>query len=570
MCFSRQRRAIFDFSSDHMTPKNRFNEPTFRLTRHTNHWKNTAFRDSSNIWRGCIFFLLTFAQLHLLSSDFTSSHLLFICFSTLHIVGSLLFKLPSTTFRASAIYPNFTEYCACHKKWPSKIPKCCAGHKKWHSKITKYCACHKKWHSKITKYCACHEKWCASLIVVTYETSFTMRGATGITLQPHQILRLPRKIALQNQRKICRKQLKRQFQCGDDSSMIRAWSDHDPSMNSSSRTRPFAEVTFRASETHFVLEITTFRVSAIYPNFTEYCACHKKWHSKIPKCRASHKKWHSRITKSLQDHQILRLPRKVRLLLNCYWTVTELLLNCYWTELLLNCSWTELLLNCYWTGTELLLNWPVTELFLNCYWTELLLNCYWTKLLLNWAVTELLLNCYWTELLLNWAVTELLLDCYWTDLLLDWDWTVTELLLNWAVDELSCYWTVTGLLLNWPVTGLWLNCYWTVTELSCWWTELLLNCYWTVTELTCYWTVTELLLNWPVTELLLSCYCSELLLLFLNLRNSEVSQLNFLWWCILNSLKCIPVCLSSQCTENSRIPLHVSCQDKKAAQEKRR
>ena len=73
----------------------RFNEPTFRLTRHTNHWKNTAFRDFSNIWRGCIFFLLTFAQLHLLSSDFTSSHLLFICFSTLHIVGSLLFKLPS-------------------------------------------------------------------------------------------------------------------------------------------------------------------------------------------------------------------------------------------------------------------------------------------------------------------------------------------------------------------------------------------------------------------------------------------------------------------------------------------
>ena len=84
----------------------RFNEPTFRLTRHTNHWKNTAFRDFSNIWRGWIFFLLTFALLYLLSSDSTSSsdftflwlyfiYLLFICFSTLHIVGSLLFKLPS-------------------------------------------------------------------------------------------------------------------------------------------------------------------------------------------------------------------------------------------------------------------------------------------------------------------------------------------------------------------------------------------------------------------------------------------------------------------------------------------
>ena len=85
----------------------RFNEPTFRLTRHTNHWKNTAFRDFSNIWRGCIFFLLTFAQLHLLSSDFTSSHLLFICFSTLHIVGSLLFKLPSMKNYRSGIYCLF-------------------------------------------------------------------------------------------------------------------------------------------------------------------------------------------------------------------------------------------------------------------------------------------------------------------------------------------------------------------------------------------------------------------------------------------------------------------------------
>ena len=72
----------------------RFNRPTFRLTRHTNHWKNTAFRDFSNIWRGCIFFLLTFALLHLLSADLTT----LLCFSTVHIVGSLLFKLPSIMY----------------------------------------------------------------------------------------------------------------------------------------------------------------------------------------------------------------------------------------------------------------------------------------------------------------------------------------------------------------------------------------------------------------------------------------------------------------------------------------
>ena len=62
----------------------RFNRPTFGLTRHTNHWKNTAFRDFSNIWRGCIFCLLTFALLHLLSADLTT----LLCFSTVHIVGS--------------------------------------------------------------------------------------------------------------------------------------------------------------------------------------------------------------------------------------------------------------------------------------------------------------------------------------------------------------------------------------------------------------------------------------------------------------------------------------------------
>ena len=37
----------------------RFNRPTFRLTRHTNHWKNTAFHDFSNIWRGFFFFWLS-------------------------------------------------------------------------------------------------------------------------------------------------------------------------------------------------------------------------------------------------------------------------------------------------------------------------------------------------------------------------------------------------------------------------------------------------------------------------------------------------------------------------------
>ena len=302
------------------------------------------------------------------------------------------FLLKITTFRAPAIYSNFTEYCAWHKKW----------------------------HSKITKCCACHEKWFSWLISVTYETSFTMcgatsitlqphqmlplprkmmriidcrtsftmRGATGITLQPHQILRLPRKSALQNLSEILRERLKRQFQCAADSSMIRAWSDHELVISHPPVRRGY----FSRFGDAFCIENYNISRSGYLFKFHRILRLPRKV--------------------TLRHHQILRLPRKVRLLLNCDWT--ELLLSCYWTvtKLLLSCYWTvtELILDCHWTVTELACYWAVTELLLNCYWTELLLNCYWTvtQLLLNWPVTELLL----TQLLLNWPVTELLLNCY--------------------------------------------------------------------------------------------------------------------------------------------------------------
>ena len=81
--------------------------------------------------------------------------------------------------------------------------------------------------SKLTKYCACHEKWISWLILDTNETLFTMRGATCVIVQTHQILRLPRKMTVQNLKEICWKRMKRHFQCAADPSMIRAWSDHE-------------------------------------------------------------------------------------------------------------------------------------------------------------------------------------------------------------------------------------------------------------------------------------------------------------------------------------------------------
>ena len=66
--------------------------------------------------------------------------------------------------------------------------------------------------SNLAKYCACHAERLACLILVTYEMSFTMCGATDVTIQPHQILTLPRKMTLQNFNETFRKQVKRHLQ----------------------------------------------------------------------------------------------------------------------------------------------------------------------------------------------------------------------------------------------------------------------------------------------------------------------------------------------------------------------
>ena len=341
----------------------------------------------------------------------------------------------------------------------------CPSHMKRHLQ----CAEQQASPSNLTKCCACHTKWVSCMMSITYETSFTMRGATGITLQPHQMLRLPRKMTVQNLRKTLWKQLKWQLQCGDDSTMIRPWSEHELVISHP----PVRGGSFSHFGDAFCIENYNISRSGYLPRFHRIL--------RLPQKVTLQEHQILRLPQqvTLQDHQILRLPQKVTLQdhqilrlpqkINCYWAVTQL--SCYWTVTQLSCYWTVTELSCYWT---------VTELSWTCYSTELLLNCY---------SSELLLNCYPTELnlLLKWAVAELLLK-----------WAVTELLLNWAVTEL---------LLNWaePVTQLSWTCYSTELLLNCYSTELLLNCY-----------SSELLLNWAVIA-------------FLKLRNSEVSHLNFLW-----------------------------------------
>ena len=82
----------------------RFSEPTFRPSGATNHWTKHSVSRLSYL----------FAHLHLLSSDSFSSTLLssnlsllsdpfHLCFSSVHIVGSLTSKLPSI------ITPNYSH-----------------------------------------------------------------------------------------------------------------------------------------------------------------------------------------------------------------------------------------------------------------------------------------------------------------------------------------------------------------------------------------------------------------------------------------------------------------------------
>ena len=78
----------------------RFSEPTFRPSGAPHHWKNTVFRDFPTFSRICIFFLLTLLSSNL--SLLSASSLL--CFSSVHIVGSLTSKLPSIiTVRSMAV-----------------------------------------------------------------------------------------------------------------------------------------------------------------------------------------------------------------------------------------------------------------------------------------------------------------------------------------------------------------------------------------------------------------------------------------------------------------------------------
>ena len=132
--------------------------------------------------------------------------------------------------------------------------------------------------SNLTKYCACHTEWLACLIVVTYETSFTMRGATGVTIQPHQILRLPHRMTRMLDRRHIWNVIynKRSNRC-----------HHPTSPNTAPATKNDSTA---LSSSHMKRHFQCAEQQVSLSNLAKYCACHEKWHCKISK-KISKNRW---------------------------------------------------------------------------------------------------------------------------------------------------------------------------------------------------------------------------------------------------------------------------------------
>ena len=89
MCFGPQRQAIVMSHLASWLRTRRFSEPTFRPSGATNHRKNTVLREFPTFSRICIFFLLTLSSTLLSSNLSLLSASALLCFSSVHIVGSL-------------------------------------------------------------------------------------------------------------------------------------------------------------------------------------------------------------------------------------------------------------------------------------------------------------------------------------------------------------------------------------------------------------------------------------------------------------------------------------------------
>ena len=151
--------------------------------------------------------------------------------------------------------------------------------------------------SNFTKYCACHKKWLSWLVLFTHEMLFTRCGArSNRSLPPtspktapatkndsHDCSSSHMKCYLQGVEQqeppsnltkycACHKRMTVMIHCPTSPNTVPATKNDKPSMirawTRQSATRRATEVTFRPYQAHVVWENTTCRARAIIPNFT--------------------------------------------------------------------------------------------------------------------------------------------------------------------------------------------------------------------------------------------------------------------------------------------------------------
>ena len=192
--------------------------------------------------------------------------------------------------------------------WPNTAPATQHESHDWsasHMQRHLQCAEQQASPSNLTKYCACHATWISWLIRVTYATSFTMRGATGSTLQPHQILRLPRKMNVM-------------IEPHHRWSVIynaRSNSQHPPTSPNTAPATQNESHDWSASQMKRHLQCAEQHASP--SNLTKYCASQEKCIAcliRITYETSFTMRWATSI--NLRPHQILRLPRNMNLMID--------------------------------------------------------------------------------------------------------------------------------------------------------------------------------------------------------------------------------------------------------------
>ena len=158
---------------------------------------------------------------------------------------------------------------------------------------------------KFTKYCACHAKWIPWLIRITHETLFTISGATRVTLQLHQILRLPRKMNLM-------------IDPPHKWNVIyNARSNKSHPVTSANIAPATQNDSYDWSASHIKRHLECAEQQDSASTFTKNCACHAKWISWLIRLTyetSFRMRGATRLT--LHLHQILHLPRKMNLMID--------------------------------------------------------------------------------------------------------------------------------------------------------------------------------------------------------------------------------------------------------------